>query len=54
VDGEMMVTVGVDTHTDAHVAAVIDPAGWKLRGNCWSPSGTTGTGRLTALCGGVP
>jgi transposase len=27
VDGEMMVTVGVDTHTDVHVAAVLDPAG---------------------------
>jgi hypothetical protein len=27
VDGEMMVTFGVDTHTDVHVAAVLDPAG---------------------------
>jgi transposase len=27
VDGETMVTVGVDTHTDVHVAAVLDSAG---------------------------
>jgi transposase len=27
VDGEMIVTVGVDTHTDVHVAAVLDAAG---------------------------
>ena len=27
VDSEMLVTVGVDTHTDVHVAAVLGPAG---------------------------
>ena len=25
-DSDMLVTVGVDTHTDVHVAAVLDPA----------------------------
>jgi transposase len=30
VDGEMMVTVGVDTHADVHVAAVLDPTGCLL------------------------
>jgi len=29
-DELMMVTVGVDTHTDVHVAAVLDPAGHLL------------------------
>jgi transposase len=30
VDDEPMVTVGVDTHTDVHVAAVLDQTGWLL------------------------
>jgi hypothetical protein len=32
VDDLMLVTVGVDTHTDVHVAAVLDPAGRLLAG----------------------
>jgi hypothetical protein len=45
VDGEMMVTVGVDTHTDVHVAAVLDPAG-RLLGTRSFPATTRGYAQL--------
>jgi transposase len=38
VEGEMMVTVGVDTHTDVHVAAVLDPAGRLLETGTFTPT----------------
>lgn len=43
--GEMTVTVGVDTHTDAHVAAVLDPAGRLLETQSF-PATTRGYARL--------
>jgi transposase len=45
VDGEMMVTVGVDTHTDVHVAAVPDPAGRLLETRSF-PATTRGYAQL--------
>ena len=44
-DGEMMVTVGVDTHTDVHVAAVLDPAG-RLLETASFPATTRGYAKL--------
>jgi hypothetical protein len=45
VDGEMMVTVGVDTHTDVHVAALLDAAGRLLETRSF-PATTRGYARL--------
>jgi Transposase len=47
VDGEMMVTVGVDTHTDVHVAAVPDPAGRLLETRAF-PATTRGYAQLAS------
>lgn len=44
-DTEMIVTVGVDTHTDVHVAAVLDPAG-RLLGTSAFPATTRGYAQL--------
>jgi transposase len=44
-DGELIVTVGVDTHTDVHVAAVLDPAG-RLLGTGSFPATTRGYAQL--------
>jgi transposase len=44
-DGEMMVTVGVDTHTDVHVAAALDPAGRLLETRSF-PATTRGYAKL--------
>jgi transposase len=44
-DGEQLVTVGVDTHTDVHVAAVLDQAG-RLLGTASFPATTRGYARL--------
>ena len=44
-DGEMIVTVGVDTHTDVHVAAVLDQAG-RLLGTASFPATTRGYAQL--------
>ena len=46
-DGEMTVTVGVDTHTDVHVAAVLDPAGRLLETRSF-PAATRGYAQLAA------
>jgi hypothetical protein len=48
-DGEQVVTVGVDAHTDVHVAAVLDQAG-RLPGTASFPATTRGYARL-ARCG---
>ena len=48
-DGEQVVTVGVDAHTDVHVAAVLDQAG-RLLGTASFPATTRGYARL-ARCG---
>jgi hypothetical protein len=45
VDGETMVTVGVDTHTDVPVAAVLDPAG-RLLETASFPATTRGYAQL--------
>jgi transposase len=45
VDGEMMVTVGVDTHTDVHVAAALDSAGRLLKTASF-PATTRGYAKL--------
>jgi transposase len=45
VDGKTMVTVGVDTHTDVHVAAVLDPAGRLLETRSF-PATTRGYAQL--------
>jgi transposase len=45
VDGEMIVTVGVDTHTDVHVAAVLGQAG-RLLGTASFPATTRGYAQL--------
>jgi transposase len=45
VDEQMMVTVGVDTHTDAHVAAVLDRAGRPLETRSF-PATTRGYAQL--------
>jgi transposase len=42
---ERLVTVGVDTHTDVHVAAVLDQAG-RLLGTASLPATTRGYARL--------
>ena len=44
-DGEVIVTVGVDTHPDVHVAAVLDPAG-RLLETASFPATTRGYARL--------
>jgi transposase len=44
-DGEQLVTVGVDTHTDVHVPAVLDQAG-RLLGTASFPATTRGYARL--------
>src|SRR5712692_2385942 len=44
-DGEQLVTVGVDTHTDVHVAAVLDQAG-RLLGTASFLATTRGYARL--------
>jgi hypothetical protein len=44
-DGETMVTVGVDTHTDVHVAAMLDPAGHLLETASF-PATTRGYAKL--------
>jgi len=44
-DSEMLVTVGVDTHTDVHVAAVLDQAG-RLLGAASFPATTRGCAQL--------
>lgn len=41
----MIVTVGVDTHTDVHVAAVLDQAG-RLLGTASFPATTRGYAQL--------
>ncbi len=41
----MIVTVGVDTHTDVHVSAVLDPAG-RLLGTRSFPATTRGYAQL--------
>jgi transposase len=45
VDGDMLVTVGVDTHTDVHVAAVLHPAGRLLETRSF-PAATRGYAQL--------
>jgi transposase len=45
VNGETMVTVGVDTHTDVHVAAVLDSAGRLLETRAF-PAATRGYAQL--------
>jgi Transposase len=45
VDDLMLVTVGVDTHTDVHVAAVLDPAGRLLETKAF-PATTRGYAQL--------
>jgi transposase len=45
VDGETMVTVGVDTHTNVHVAAVLDSAGRLLETRAF-PATTRGYAQL--------
>jgi hypothetical protein len=42
---EMIVTVGVDTHTDVHMAAVLDQAG-RLLGTGSFPATTRGYAQL--------
>ena len=44
-NGEMMVTVGVDAHTDVHVAAVLDSAG-RLLETASFPATTRGYAKL--------
>jgi transposase len=51
VDGEMIVTVGVDTHTDVHVAAVLDQAG-RLLGTASFPATTRGYAQLATWAEG--
>jgi len=44
-NGEMIVTVGADTRTDVHVAAVLDQAG-RLMGTGSFPATTRGYAQL--------
>src|SRR5215472_9487809 len=49
----MLVTVGVDTHTDVHVAAVLDPAG-RLLETASFPAATRGYARLATWAESLP